>query len=205
MISVKRKIFSFLVSLSLPSILVMGFETHSVNSQVFRCNDTRLGEDKREELRSDNSRAGSQVVVGQDCSNANDNELLNEWSRRNAESENQRRQDSREHSDRVACQFYGVNSPNCTHEGLRRQAQQEQELKRQQQSRDIQKQQEINQENYFRQKLEIARRELRSTQESIIFWNDRPERRQEYEQKLPLAKLDVQNAERELHQYLNQR
>jgi len=203
----KRPVFlGFLISLSWASVFGFGIGSlQPAASQVFRCSDTSLGEDDREEVRGGDSRSESRVAIGEDCEDANFTEYLNERDRRDAESENQRRQDWREQSERSACQFYGINSPNCTHEGLRRQAQQEQEQERQRQQESAQIQQEAQRENNFRQRVAEARSKVRSLQEDISFWSERPDMRQQSDQMLPLAEADLQRAEQELQNYLNQR
>jgi hypothetical protein len=203
--NMKRLVAGFLMSLSLASIFLVGIGSRAVRSQVFRCSDTSLGENEREEVRGNDSRAESRVAVGQDCEDANWHEYLNEQDRRDAELENQRMQDWREQSERRACQLYGINSPNCTHEGLRRQAQQEQEVERQRQQEAARIQQEAERENYFRQSVAAAQARVRQLQEDIAFWSDRPEMRQQEEQMLPLAEADLRRAEQELQNYLNQR
>ena len=202
----KRPVFvGFLISLSLSPVLVFGIGSEPAAAQVFRCSDASLGENEREEVRGDNSRSESRVAVGQDCEGANFHEYLNEQERRKAEAENRRRQDWKEQIEKSACQSYGIGSPNCTHEGLRRQAQQEQEMERQRQQEAARIQQAAQQENYFKQRLEDARAKVRSIQQDMAFWSDRPEMRKTSELMLPQAKADLQLAEQELQNYLNQR
>jgi len=205
-----------LISLSLPPVSMFGIGSlQPAVSQVFRCSDTSSGEDEREEIRGDDSRSESRVAVGQDCDDANFTEYLNEQDRRDAEQDAEQRQDWREQSDRFACQAYGIDSPNCTHEGLRRQAQQEQEVERrqaqQEQEVERQRQQEsariqqaAQQENYFRQRVDEAQARVRSIQGDIFFWSDHPDMMRRHEQMLPLAQGDLQRAEQELQNYLNQ-
>lgn len=203
----KRPAFvGVLISLSLAPVFDFGISSlQPAVSQVIRCSDTSLGEEKREEVRGDDSRSELRVSIGQDCSDANFYEYLNEQRRRDAES-----------SKRFACEAFGIDSPRCTDPELRRQAQQEQEQERQRQleSARIQEkrqlesdriQQEAQRENSLRRNVAIARSEVRSIQEKIIFWSEKPDFRQMSEKKLPLAEADLQRAEKELQDYLNQR
>ncbi|MEP0874001.1 hypothetical protein NDA01_30310 [Trichocoleus desertorum AS-A10] len=203
----KKSLFGFtLLALSLSHILNIGvISVQPASAQLYRCSDIALGEDEREEIRGDNSRSESRVTIGQDCDDANYHEYLNERDKIN----NQWWQQREKASERSACAFFGIDSPRCTDEGLKRQAQQEQaqERRQQEEAARIQQaaQQEAAQEKYFRQRVENAKAEVRSIQESIIFWNDRPDNRRMYELKLPLAEADLQSAEKELQDYLNQK
>jgi hypothetical protein len=209
--NMKRLVVNFLMSLSLASILV-GVGSHSAKSQVFRCSDIRLGEDERQEVRGNNSRAESRVAVGQSCENANWHESWNESVRRGAEQNqefwrrwNESSQQNQEASERALCSFYGIDSPRCTHEGLRWQNQQEQAVERQQQQEAARIQQESERENYYRRRVQEAQYRVQYFQEQIAFWSDRPEMRQRHEQMLPLAEADLQRAQQELQSYLNQK
>lgn len=201
------KYLIFVVSIlgfSLNHVLGFGIEPlKPASAQVFSCSDESLGDDEREEVRGENSRRESRVTIGTDCDDANRYEYLNEQDRRR-----------QEESKRFGCTAFGINSPHCTDEGLRRQAQQEQEQERQRQQQEQEQkrqrqqesariQQKVQRENDLRRGVKEAQAEVRSIQEHIIFWNDHPDLRQQYEQKLPLAEVDLQRAEQELQNYLN--
>lgn len=195
-------------TLSLSISHVVGFGIGSLkpaSAQLFRCDDTSLGDDEREEIRGEDSRRESRVAIGTNCRDANYHEYLNERNRREAELERQRMQDWDEKSKRTACEFYGINSPNCTHEGLRQQAREEEDRERARQIEAAQIQQEAQRENNLRQAVAAAQAEVRSIQESIIFWREYPDNQQQYKEKLPLAEANLQRAEQELQNYLTQK
>lgn len=123
----KRPVFvSVLISLSLTPIFSFGFGSlQPAVSQVIRCSDTSLGEQKREEVRGDNSRTESSISVGQDCNDANFYEYLNERNRRQDEQDQRQNESFNEMRSRFACQAFGIDSPRCTDPKLRHQAQQE--------------------------------------------------------------------------------
>lgn len=201
------------LSLSVSHFIGFGIDSlKSASAQVFRCDDTSLGEDEREEIREENSRRESRVAIGSNCRDANYYEYLNQRNQREAELEQQRMQDWQDRSERTACEFYGIDSPNCTHEGLRRQAREEEARAKEEEGREharqieaAQIQQEAQRESNLRQSVAAARDEVRKIQEDIAFWSRHPEMQQQHKEQLPLAEADLQRAEQELQNYLNQR
>lgn len=187
---------------------VLGFGLEPLKpalAQLFRCSDESLGEDEREEIRGEDSRAESKVAIGSDCSDANFREYSNERDKREAESQKQQRQFLEKRQQQLSCGFHGINSPQCIDPDLRHQAQQEQERKRQQQLESDRIQQQAKQEADLRERVETARARIRRYQEDIAFWSHRPDMAQSTLQMLPLAEADLQRTEQELQNYLSQR
>jgi hypothetical protein len=197
-------VFASLVSLSQFLGFGIGF-IDSASAQVFRCDDTSLGNDEREENREENTRRESKVVLGADCSNSNFYEYLNESGKRDTELKQQQMQNWEERSKRAACELYGINSPNCTHEGLRRQAREEEDKVLTQRKEAFRILQEVQRENNLREAVASARSEVRSLQESIAFWYEHPDKQKRYQQLLPPAEEDLRRAEQELQDYLTQK
>ena len=203
----KKSFFAFtLLGLSLGHILNFGAASvQPASAQVFRCSDSSLGVDNREQTRGEDSRSESKVAIGTDCNNANFNEQINEMNRRNAELKKLDMESMEDHMKRVSCEFYGIHSPNCTHEGLRRQAQQEDEIQRKRQAEDDQIRKEAGIEKTLRDNVENARSVVRHHQEQIAFWSDHPDMRQSDEKMLPISEADLQRAEKELQDYLDKK
>jgi hypothetical protein len=216
--SMKKSSFVFiLLGFSLGHIPNFGvLSVQPASAQVFRCSDTTLGQDGREEVRREDSRSESKVVVGADCRDANFYEHINEINRRNAESlkeQMRRNAESRKESDaafdkrrqRRSCEFYGIRSSECTDPELKRQAQQEDEINRQRQLQADQIRKEAEREETLRQNVKNARTRVQDDKESIVRWKDTPQFRERYEKMLPIHEAELQRTEQELKDYLAQK
>lgn len=227
--SMKKSSFVFIVLGSslghIPNFGVLSVQPAS--AQVFRCSDTTLGQDDREEVRGDDSRSESKVVVGTDCENANFYEQINERNRRDAESRKERsanfyeqiRRDAERNAElqkerdaasdkrrqRQSCEFYGIRSSQCTDPELKRQAQQEDEINRQRQLQADQIREEAEREETLRQNVKNARTRVQDDKESIVRWKDTPQFRENYEKMLPIHEAELQRTEQELKDYLAQK
>ncbi len=216
--SMKKSSFVFiLLGFSLGHIPNFGvLSVQPASAQVFRCSDTTLGQDDREEVRGEDSRSESKVVVGADCGIANFYEYANESDRRNAESLKERMRldaESRKESDaafhkrsqRLSCEFHGIHSSKCTDPELKRQAQQEDEINRQRQLQADQIRKEAEREETLRQNVKNARTRLQNTPESIAFWSTHPEMAASKKTMLPIHEAELQRTEQELKDYLAQK
>jgi len=203
----KKSSFIFiLLGFSLGHIPNFGvLSVQPASAQVFRCSDTTLGQDDREEVRGEDSRSESKVAVGTDCGDANFYEHLNEQMRRDAESRKERDAASDKWRQRQSCEFYGIRSSQCTDPELKRQAQQEDEINRQRQLQADQIRKEAEREETLRQNVKDARARIRHDQEEIAFWSAKPEMSASETKMLPIHEAELQRAEQELKDYLAQK